>query len=266
MPVPISFDDLSETPSANSPPGSEPVGTQANEYIQTAFAFIKQLRDGLLKPTAAVDMNGKKITNGAAATLSTTSKDFVIGSQMYKIGEVRMWHGAVANIASTWGDGWQLADGTNGTADLRDRFIVGAGGTYAANATGGAASVSLATANLPSHNHGVNDPGHAHGVSDPGHSHGVNDPGHRHTPDDGHSFLTNGTASNIVPTASAAQAYDLRPFTNLAGTNISIQVAATNIAINGNATGISTQNTGGGAAHENRPPYYALCFVEYVGA
>lgn len=266
MPVPSTFDDLSETPSLNSPPGSEPVGTQANEYIQTAFAFIKQLRDGLLKPTAAVDFNGQKITNGAAATLSTTSKDFVIGSQMYKIGEVRMWHGAVADIATSWGAGWQLADGTNGTADLRDRFIVGAGATYTPNSTGGANTVALATANLPAHNHGVTDPGHVHSVSDPGHAHGVNDPGHRHQPDDGHSFLTNGTASNVVATASAAQAYDLRPFTNIAGTGITIQGAGSNIGINGASTGISTQNTGSGTAHENRPPYYALCFLEYVGA
>jgi microcystin-dependent protein len=262
MPVPISFDDLSETPSANSPPGSEPVGTQANEYIQTAFAFIKQLRDGLLKPTAAVDMNGQKLTNGAAATLSTTSKDFVIGSQMYKIGEVRMWHGAVANIASTWGAGWQLADGTNGTADLRDRFIVGAGTSYAVNATGGAANVSLTTAQLPAHSHGINDGGHAHGVADPGHAHGVNDPGHSHSlgsavPNNipGNQLALNGTVNSSSVNA-----------TQPAGTGISIAGAGTGIGIVGATTGISIQNTGSGTAHENRPPYYALCFIEYVGA
>lgn len=33
--------------------------------------------------------------------------------------------------------GWSLCDGKNGTPDLRDRFIVGAGGKYAVGATGG---------------------------------------------------------------------------------------------------------------------------------
>jgi len=262
MPVPTSFDDLSETPSANSPPGSEPVGTQANEYLQTAFAFIRQLRDGLLKPTVTVDVNGQKITNGAAATLSTTSKDFVIGSQMYKIGEVRMWHGAVANIAATWGAGWQLADGTNGTADLRDRFIVGAGASYALNATGGANTVALATANLPAHSHGVNDGGHAHGVADPGHAHGISDPGHAHS--FGAALPNNqpGNALGLTGTPNSSQSTGTQP----SGTGIAINGALTGIGIFGATTGISIQNTGSGVAHENRPPYYALCFIEYVGA
>ena len=33
--------------------------------------------------------------------------------------------------------GWSLCDGNNGTPDLRDRFIVGAGNSYSQNATGG---------------------------------------------------------------------------------------------------------------------------------
>jgi hypothetical protein len=37
-------------------------------------------------------------------------------------GVIVMWSGAIANIPS----GWVLCDGTNGTPDLRDRFIVGA--------------------------------------------------------------------------------------------------------------------------------------------
>lgn len=33
-----------------------------------------------------------------------------------------MWHGMIANIP----DGWHLCDGTNGTPDLRSRFVRGA--------------------------------------------------------------------------------------------------------------------------------------------
>jgi hypothetical protein len=46
------------------------------------------------------------------------------------------WSGAVGAIPY----GFALCDGTNGTPDLRDRFIVGAGGAYAVGATGGSAS------------------------------------------------------------------------------------------------------------------------------
>jgi hypothetical protein len=269
MPIPSSINDLDTNPNNNSPQGSENVGPNANGYLQALGAFIKQIYTGALKPTAAVDFNVQKITNIANGDTSSTSKDVLTGAQVralaYKVGEQRMWHGAVANIASVWGPGWQLADGTNGTADCRDRFIVGAGNVYAPGATGGNSTNVLTIANLPAHNHGVNDPGHAHAVSDPGHSHGVSDPGHHHTPDDGHSFLTNGTAANIVPTASAAQAYDLRPFTNNAQTGIGIQSGATNIGIQAGVTNISTQNTGSGTAVENKPPYYASCIIEYTG-
>lgn len=54
----------------------------------------------------------------------------------YPSGVIMMWSGSVASIPS----GWVLCDGTNGTPDLRDRFIVGAkqddGGVAKTNITG----------------------------------------------------------------------------------------------------------------------------------
>ncbi len=38
-----------------------------------------------------------------------------------------LWSGAVVDIPA----GWALCDGNNGTPDLRDRFVIGAGGTWA---------------------------------------------------------------------------------------------------------------------------------------
>jgi hypothetical protein len=63
MPVPQSFDDIDETPANNSPQGSDPVGITANQFIQAAMAFIKQIYDGKLKPLAAIDFNAQKLTN-----------------------------------------------------------------------------------------------------------------------------------------------------------------------------------------------------------
>jgi len=49
-------------------------------------------------------------------------------------GIIVVWTGAIADIPP----GWILCDGNNGTPDLRDRIIRGAGNTYAVDDTGGA--------------------------------------------------------------------------------------------------------------------------------
>ena len=56
-------------------------------------------------------------------------------------GGIIMWSGATNNIPS----GWALCDGNNSTPNLQDRFIVGAGNSYAVNATGGSASGTTST-------------------------------------------------------------------------------------------------------------------------
>lgn len=68
-------------------------------------------------------------------------------------GMILMWSGATNEIPSGWAlcDG-QVHDGTL-TPDLRDRFIVGAGGTYDVNETGGEALHTLTIAEMPSHSH-----------------------------------------------------------------------------------------------------------------
>lgn len=48
-------------------------------------------------------------------------------------GIICQWSGAIVDIPT----GWHLCDGTAGTLDLRDKFIVGAGDGYAVGATGG---------------------------------------------------------------------------------------------------------------------------------
>lgn len=53
---------------------------------------------------------------------------------MVPIGGIINWSGAIVNIPA----GYQLCDGTNGTPNLKNKFIVGAGDTYAVDGTGGA--------------------------------------------------------------------------------------------------------------------------------
>ena len=70
-------------------------------------------------------------------------------------GGIILWSGSTGSVPS----GWYLCDGTNGTPDLRNSFIVGAGNTYAVGATGGTADAIVV-----SHTHAatVTDPGHLH--------------------------------------------------------------------------------------------------------
>ena len=53
-------------------------------------------------------------------------------------GGVILWHGSSDAIPK----GWAICDGTQGTPDMRDRFVVGAGGKYALDGMGGAESAT----------------------------------------------------------------------------------------------------------------------------
>ena len=53
-------------------------------------------------------------------------------------GFIGMWSGSASTIPT----GWALCDGTNGTPNLTDRFVLGAGKAYQPGATGGAATAT----------------------------------------------------------------------------------------------------------------------------
>ena len=70
-------------------------------------------------------------------------------------GGIILWSGSTGSVPS----GWYLCDGTNGTPDLRNSFIVGAGNTYAVGATGGTTDAIVVS---HTHTATVTDPGHLH--------------------------------------------------------------------------------------------------------
>ena len=76
-------------------------------------------------------------------------------------GGIIMWSGAIDRIP----DGWALCDGVERTLpdgskitppNLKDRFVMGAGGGYAVGATGGSAAINLA------HSHTINEHSHTY--------------------------------------------------------------------------------------------------------
>ena len=144
---------------------------------------------------------------------------------------------------------WHICDGTDGTPDLRDRFVVGAGSTYATGATGGAATVphthSDGTYTVAPHKHTLSS--HTHTVAVSG---------------------TTGNPNNVV----SVQGYVG------SGTKYSV---ATNIHTHSFADASSTTSvpsqtytsdtapdvsgTSGAASNEsNLPPYYALSFMQRI--
>jgi microcystin-dependent protein len=210
--------------------GSEDTwGATINTGLQAIESTLNGTGTG--KVTVAPDLstltiNGTDVTSTAAELNlldGKTAQDFLPS------GVILLWSGSIATIPT----GWVLCDGTNSTPDLRDRFVVGAdadsGGDYAPNATGGAASVTLTTSQIPAHNHTATS------------TSTVTDPGHSHT----YRIINPEGGSG----SSTRYGNDATGTTSTSTTGISV------------STSTSIGNTGGGGSHENRPPYYALAYI-----
>jgi len=99
---------------------------------------------------------------GASATATTQSANdnstkvattAYVANNAIPSGGIIIWSGSSASIPS----GWYLCNGSNSTPDLRDRFVVGAGSTYAVGNTGGSKDAIVV-----SHTHSATDSGHQH--------------------------------------------------------------------------------------------------------
>ena len=219
-------------------------GTVADARIPNLNA--SKITAGTFDVARIPDLSGAKITSGTVAaaridnlnaskiTAGTLADARLSNSSLFVTGMIMMYTGSTAP------SGWAICNGQNGTPDLRNRFIVGAGNSYNVGVTGGFDSVSLSESQIPSHTHSFS------GSSS--HSHGINDPGHTHT--------MNFNQGNII---SSGGAFGLKD----SGTANRINTNTTGISVNSQSVTISgnTGGTGGGQAHENRPPYYALMFI-----
>jgi microcystin-dependent protein len=184
---------------------------------------------------------------------------------LFASGMIMLWSGSVVSIPS----GWLLCDGTSGTPNLQNRFIVGAGDSYAVDATGGAATVTLDATQIPAHSHTADGDLTAASAG-----------AHTHTGSVDSTSLT-GDATYISETwgafGTATGVFSKSGGSVQAGTPQSPDSSATGqLSINAShihtfttdsagahthdITG-STSSVGDGLAHENLPPYYALAYI-----
>jgi hypothetical protein len=165
-------------------------------------------------------MTGPLTLSGApSSNLHAATKQYVDTSSAAAIpsGFIGMWSGSVASIPT----GWLLCDGSNGTPDLRDRFVIGAGSTHTPGATGGNKDAIVVS--------------HTHTAT-------VTDPGHNHT-------YLNDPVPAQHPTGTGAS--DSRGQQNV---TYNTSTAATGVTVSNSTTGSSGTNA-------NLPPYYALAYI-----
>jgi microcystin-dependent protein len=200
------------------------------------------------------------LVNSVATTKTASDSTTAVATTAFvhavlPTGIIVMWNSTAASIPA----GWQLCNGSNGTPDLRGQFVVGAGGSYTPGDTGGAASVTLSATAMPIHTHELTGSLTTGSAGSHTHTTSVTDPGHSHTLPLIQQVGTFGSqlhgAWNGGSTATTA---------STTGISVTVDTALAHthsLTLSGN-----TQSTGGSGGttqpHENRPPYYALCYIQ----
>jgi len=177
--------------------------------------------------------SGVTFANGETATIYSNGTDVLKVADItppqevpdaIPTGAILLWSGSIGTIPS----GWALCDGNNGTPNLTDKFVQGAGGSLNPDDTGGSttafgstSSRSLSTSQMPSHNH----------------NNGV--------PDDKNTIFVYGSTTQDMP-GNASQGL------STIGTPINQG---------------RTETVGGNSSHDHTfsvdtvPPYYALAYI-----
>lgn len=202
---------------------------------------------GNLSVTGTTTLTGNVTAPTVANSVSNTqiaTTAFV--RNIFPTGIISLWYGDLASIP----DGWYLCDGSNGTPNLTDLFVVGAGSAYDPGDTGGVDSVTpsgnvlttlgstaLTEAQMPKHYHQMRGP---NSISAPQNDQGTG------------SFGSYGGGTPDDP----AQQYG----TYSVGGNASSGGTSTGTS-NGDPHTHSLTASFVGFSQENRPAYYALAYI-----
>lgn len=171
-------------------------------------------------------------------------------------GGVIMWSGSVADIPS----GYLLCNGSNGTPDLRGRFVIGAGGSYPVGNTGGSETVEMTAAQMPAHTHSA---GTLSAASAGSHQHSgttSGSGGHSHNYRQGSEYVRVPNTGNLTVGYLDVNFSNNERVTSPVADHAHAFTTAPAGAHTHDITG-ATGSAGSGSAHENRPPFYALCYI-----
>lgn len=167
-------------------------------------------------------------------------------------GTILPWYGKPSDIP----DGFALCDGTKGTPDLRNRFLVGAGSNYALGDTGGEDQVTLTGTQIGNHYHYWGNEVLNVDASGDSYDHDLGVVG---VPP--HSDLWGRVFSSFSATFPS-----LNTGRSCLSTNSNDGFKLSRLSRFSNSTTMSyitslAVGTAAQEAHENRPPYYALFYI-----
>ena len=205
-----------------------------NDAMREMMAQIRQWQSGQyaepMTITGDLDIKGGLKLNSSAGTSGqflmskgdgvTPQWGSAVIPDAFSPGMIILWSGSFATIPS----GWTLCNGTNGTPNLADRFIIGASSAYPPGSKGGTANATLVS--------------HSHTASTGGAG------SHSHT--------------YTKPSTTQTFAYG----GNVGGASAFNTSTTTNTSSIGNHThSVSVSTTGASATNKNLPPYYALAYI-----
>lgn len=166
--------------------------------------------------------------SGNAGNVLSTNGTNTLWTPAFITGMIMMWSGTIATIPS----GWALCDGTSGTPDLRNRFIVGANTDTTGQST--TSITGTATKSGGSKDAVVVD--------------------HTHTG----STSSSGSHSHTFPVLSAQWGASTSRTTGGNGSNVG--TVTTSTAGNHTHT-VTIDSAGSSGTNANLPPYFALAFI-----
>lgn len=232
-------------------PGTRIMSDQHNTPFQDVAGELNSTvrRDGSRPMQGDLPMAGRKITGMGEATLPGDAVTFGQVAAAVSAGVISMYGGDVAPSGSLLCNGAEYSTasypalfsaigykyGGSGALfrvpNMQGRVPVGAGAGYGMGSTGGAATVALTEAQMPSHQHG--------GTT-------TYNGDHNHTPSGGGNFVAHTNAGGGIGNGSVFLGTYSGPTTSTNG---------------GHTHGIATDFRGSGQAHNNMQPYVVVNYI-----